>query len=90
MTAGSGCCRTWRPRTRSWWRWRPGRSWFRYHQLFATLLQQQLRCTEPDQVVALHQAAAGWLAGHGYPVEAIRHAQSAQDWDLAARLLADH
>src|SRR5215469_14756033 len=67
-----------------------GRSWFRYHHLFADLLQLQLRRTEPDQVAALHQAAAGWLAGHGYPVEAIRHAQAAGDWDLAGRLLADH
>src|SRR5262250_386390 len=67
-----------------------GRSWFRYHRLFADLLQLQLRRTEPDQVAALHQAAAGWLAGHGYPVEAIRHAQAAGDWDLAGRLLADH
>jgi LuxR family transcriptional regulator, maltose regulon positive regulatory protein len=66
------------------------RSWFRYHQMFADLLQLELRRTEPDQVAALHRAAAGWLAGHGYPVEAIRHAQAAQDWSLAARLLAGH
>src|SRR5215472_2949365 len=60
-----------------------GRSWFRYHQMFAGLLARELRRTEPDQVAALHRAAAGWLAGHGYPVEAIRHAQAAQDWGLA-------
>ena len=68
----------------------PGRSWFRYHHLFADLLQLELRRTAPDEVTALHEAAAGWLAGHGYPVEAIRHAQAAQDWGLAGRLLADH
>jgi LuxR family maltose regulon positive regulatory protein len=68
----------------------PGRSWFRYHHLFADLLQLQLRRIEPDQVAALHQAAAGWLAGHENPVQAVRHAQAARDWDLAARLLADH
>src|SRR5215468_3982936 len=66
------------------------RSWFRYHHLFADLLQLQLRRTEPDQVAGLHRAAAGWLAGHGYPVEAVRHAQAAQDWGLAGRLLADN
>src|SRR6516225_6753382 len=66
-----------------------GRSWFRYHHLFADLLQLELRRTEPDDVTALHQTAAGWFAGHGYPVEAIRHAQAAQDWGLATRLLAD-
>jgi LuxR family maltose regulon positive regulatory protein len=67
-----------------------GRSWFRYHPLFADLLQLQLRRSALDEVPALHAAAAGWLAGHGYPIEAIRHAQAAQDWRLAARLLFDH
>ena len=66
------------------------RSWFRYHQLFADLLQLELRGSAPAEVPALHAAAAGWYAGHGYLVEAVRHAQAAQDWALAARLLADH
>src|SRR5215468_10965070 len=30
----------------------PGRSWFRYHHLFAGLLQLELRRSEPDQVAA--------------------------------------
>ena len=66
------------------------RSWFRYHHLFGELLQLELRRTQPAEVAALHKLAAGWLAGHGYPVEAIRHAQAAHDWVLAARRLADH
>jgi LuxR family transcriptional regulator, maltose regulon positive regulatory protein len=66
------------------------RSWFRYHHLFAELLQLELRRTQPAEVAALHKLAAGWLAGHGYPVEAIRNAQAARDWVLAAGLLADH
>jgi LuxR family transcriptional regulator, maltose regulon positive regulatory protein len=66
------------------------RSWFRYHQMFAGLLQLELRRTTPREVTALHRAAASWFAGHGYPVEAVRHAQAAQDWVMAARLLADH
>jgi len=65
------------------------RSWFRYHHLFADLLQLELRRTTPGEVIALHRAAAGWFAGHGYPVDAVRHAQAARDWGLAARLLAD-
>ena len=52
-----------------------GRSWFRYHHLFADLLQLELRRTEPGEVARLHRAAAGWFAGHGYPVEAVRHGQ---------------
>ena len=66
------------------------RSWFRYHHLFADLLQLELRRTVPDEVTTLHQVATSWFAGHGHPVEAVRHAQAAQDWSLAARLLADH
>jgi LuxR family transcriptional regulator, maltose regulon positive regulatory protein len=66
------------------------RSWFRYHHLFAGLLQLELRRTEPGEVAALNVVAAEWFAGHGFPVEAIRHAQAARDWRLAARLLADH
>ena len=66
------------------------RSWFRYHQMFAGLLELELRRTAPEEVAGLHQAASAWLAEHGYPVEAIRHAQAARDWGLAARLLADH
>ena len=66
------------------------RSWFRYHHLFADLLQLELRRTAPGEVTALHEAASSWFAGHGHPVEAVRHAQAAQDWSLASRLLADH
>jgi LuxR family maltose regulon positive regulatory protein len=65
-------------------------SWFRYHHLFADLLQRELRRTAPGEVAALHRAAAGWFAGHGFPMQAVRHAQRARDWVLAAQLLADN
>ena len=67
-----------------------GRSWFRYHHLFADLLQLELRRTAPGEVTGLHGVAAQWFSEHGFPVEAIRHAQAARDWGLAARLLAGH
>ena len=66
------------------------RSWFRYHQLFADLLQLELRASAPAELPSLHDVAAGWYAEHGYPVEAVRHAQAAQNWRLAARVLSDH
>ena len=66
------------------------RSWFRYHHLFADLLQLELRRTEPGQAGELHTLAARWFADRGFPVEAVRHAQAAGDWELATRLLADH
>jgi len=66
------------------------RCWFRYHRLFADLLQLELRGSAPGDLPALHAAAAGWFAEHGHPVEAVRHAQAAGDWGLAARVLSDH
>jgi len=67
------------------------RSWFHYHALFADLLQLELLdTTAQDELARLHGAAAAWFGEHGFPVEAVRHAQAAQDWHLAGRLLADH
>ncbi|MGH9293886.1 MAG: LuxR C-terminal-related transcriptional regulator, partial [Acidimicrobiales bacterium] len=68
----------------------PERTWFRYHHLFGDLLTLELRRTAPEELPGLHTIAAEWLAGHGHPVEAIRHAQAAENWGLAARLLADN
>jgi len=66
------------------------RSWFRYHHLFADMLALELRRTVPEQLSALHTAAAEWLADHRRPAEAIRHAQAAENWGLATRLLVDN
>ncbi len=68
----------------------PGRTWFRYHHLFADLLRLELRRTLPAEIPALHRRAAGWFTRHGQVAEAIRHTQAAGDWPEAARLLADH
>jgi LuxR family maltose regulon positive regulatory protein len=66
------------------------RQWWRYHHLFAELLQQELGRGDPDHVVALHRRAAAWHTAHGEPSEAIRHALAARDQDLAAELVAEH
>jgi LuxR family maltose regulon positive regulatory protein len=67
------------------------RSWFRYHPLFADLLQLELLDTaKHDELTWLHTEAAGWFAENGFPVEAVRHAQAAHDWSLAGRILFDH
>jgi LuxR family maltose regulon positive regulatory protein len=68
----------------------PGRTWFRYHHLFADLLRLELRRTLPEEVPALHRRAAGWFTRQGQVVNAIRHTQAAGDWADAARLLADY
>jgi LuxR family transcriptional regulator, maltose regulon positive regulatory protein len=66
-----------------------GRSWFRYHHLFADLLQLELRRLFPELVGQLHRSASDWFEQEGYTVEAVRHAQLAGDWPHAARLLFD-
>ena len=66
------------------------RTWFRYHHLFAELLQLELRRLAPAAVVSLHRAAAEWFAHEEHFVEATRHAQAARDWSEASRMLADH
>jgi LuxR family transcriptional regulator, maltose regulon positive regulatory protein len=65
------------------------RSWFRYHHLFADLLQLELRRVSPAMVGSLNRASAQWFEEHGDMVAAIRHAQAARDWSHAARLLSE-
>jgi LuxR family maltose regulon positive regulatory protein len=68
----------------------PGRTWFRYHHLFADLLRLELRRSLPAEIPALHRRAAEWFTQRGQVAEAIRHTQAAGDWPEAAQLLADH
>ncbi|WP_217560876.1 AAA family ATPase [Streptomyces sp. GbtcB6] len=68
----------------------PGRTWFRYHRMFADLLRLELRRTFPEAVPELHRQAARWFADHAQAVDAVRHRQAAGDWAEAARLLTDH
>ncbi len=66
------------------------RSWFRYHALFADLLRLELRRVDPRAIPQLHGTAAAWYAEHGFPIEAIRHAQAAGNWPYAAALVGQH
>lgn len=67
-----------------------GRTWFRYHHLFADLLRLELRRTAPATIASLHRAAASWYEHQGHVVEAIGHYQQAADWAMAGRLLVDN
>jgi LuxR family maltose regulon positive regulatory protein len=69
--------------------------WFRYHRLFADLLQARLRQVSTAEGVALlHSRAAGWYEQAGMVGEAIHHAlaaaSSAGDYSTALRLIGDH
>ncbi len=63
------------------------RQWFRYHHLFAEVLQARARAEQPAQVARWHRRAAAWHAQYGAPTDAIRHALAAGDFPEAARLL---
>ena len=67
-----------------------GRTWFRYHHLFADLLRLELRRVAPATIPSLNRAAAAWHEQEGDVVEAVRHYQAAGDWAPAGRLLLDN
>jgi LuxR family maltose regulon positive regulatory protein len=63
------------------------RQWYRYHHLFADVLQARLMEEWPGQVSALHRRASEWYERNGLPSEAIRHALAAEDFERAAALI---
>jgi LuxR family maltose regulon positive regulatory protein len=63
------------------------RQWYRYHHLFADVLNAQVMAEQPDQVPALHQRASEWYERNGMLAEAIRHALAARDFERAADLV---
>jgi LuxR family maltose regulon positive regulatory protein len=65
------------------------RYWYRYHHLFADLLEQRLRSKQSDLMIELHRRASQWLAENGFKEEAVDHAFVAQDHDQAVRLIED-
>jgi ATP/maltotriose-dependent transcriptional regulator MalT len=63
------------------------RQWYRYHHLFADVLQAHLMEEQPNQVPSLHRRASAWYEQNGLPSDAIRHALAAQDFEQAADLI---
>lgn len=65
------------------------RRWYRYHQLFADLLQKRLTEQDPERATTLHQEASRWFEREGFSGEAIRHALAAADFVRAVTLIED-
>jgi LuxR family maltose regulon positive regulatory protein len=63
------------------------RQWYRYHHLFAEVLQAHLHEAQPDRVSMLHWRASEWYEQNGMRSEAIRHALAAEDFEGAAGLI---
>ncbi len=63
------------------------RVWYRFHQLFADFLQDQLRARHPEELHQLHRRSSQWFSAEGFLTEAIHHALQAGDPEEAASLI---
>ena len=63
------------------------RQWYRYHHLFADVLQARLLDEQPDQVPGLHLRASAWFQRNGEQSVAIGHALAGEDFQRAADLV---
>jgi LuxR family maltose regulon positive regulatory protein len=63
------------------------RRWYRYHHLFADVLQARLLDERPGQVPELHRRASAWYQRSGEQPVAISHALAAEDFGRAADLI---
>ncbi len=63
------------------------RQWYRYHHLFADVLQAHLLEEQPDQLLSLHRRASEWYEDNGSRSDAVRHALCAEDFEWAADLI---
>src|SRR4029453_14233291 len=66
------------------------REWYRYHRLFADLLQDELRRRQPERLPGLHRRASEWLAASGDPGAAFTHAIAGGELGAATRLVAEN
>ncbi len=63
------------------------RTWYRFHHLFADLLNARLKQQSPELISALHTRCSQWLEANGFMDEAVDHALAAQDFDRASQLV---
>ncbi len=63
------------------------RQWYRYHHLFADLLNQRLQSVYPELVRDLHARAVVWFEDNDLLPEAIQHAFDGNDMSAAVRLI---
>lgn len=64
-------------------------TWYRYHHLFADLLQLRLRRSRSD-LADLYARASRWCEQEGLFAEAIQYAIRGQNWQSAADLIEQH
>jgi LuxR family maltose regulon positive regulatory protein len=64
------------------------RGWYRYHQLFSELLKLVLERSHPGHSAELHRRAAKWYEAQEMLPEALSHALTAGDMELAAHIVS--
>ena len=63
------------------------RQWYRYHHLFADVLQAHAKTEQPERLLRLHGRASEWYQQQGAMPEAIHHALAGQVFGRAADLI---
>ncbi|MEM7648962.1 MAG: LuxR C-terminal-related transcriptional regulator [Cyanobacteria bacterium P01_A01_bin.70] len=63
------------------------RQWYRYHHLFADVLQTHARVESPERISRLHGRASEWYERQELFSDAIHHALAAQNFERAADLI---
>ncbi len=61
--------------------------WYRYHDLFAEVLNQQLQLQFPSEIPRLHRQAAAWYLAQNAPADALHHLFVIKAYEEAATLI---
>ena len=64
-------------------------NWYRYHDLFAETLYDQLQRQLASGIPRLHRQAAEWYRKHNAPDDAVYHLLAIGAWEEAASLIED-
>jgi LuxR family maltose regulon positive regulatory protein len=63
------------------------RRWYRYHQLFADVLNRRLELSFGQRLPDLHRRASQWYGQNGFISEAVQHARLSGDKERTAQLV---
>lgn len=63
------------------------RQWYRYHNLFSSMLASRLQQLNPGRVAELRKRAATWFQQNGFMEEAISQALATKDFELSSQLI---
>lgn len=64
-------------------------AWYRYHDLFAEMLRNQLQRQFPDRTAELHRRAAVWYMAQNMSADAVHHYLYIKDWETAAEVIEE-